>query len=50
MPPYTVFDVGGNNYRMVVIIRYKFNKVFVQQVMTHSEYDRWNKLDRKGKV
>lgn len=50
MPPYIVFDVGGNNYRVVVIVRYKFKKVFVQKVMTHREYDDWNKLYRKGKV
>ncbi len=50
VPPYTVFDIGGNNYRLVVIVRYKFGKVFVQQVLTHREYDDWNKLYRKGKL
>lgn len=49
VPPYTVFDVGGNNYRLVAIIRYRFKKVFVQEVMTHKEYDHWSKLYRKGK-
>jgi mRNA interferase HigB len=42
--------VGGNNYRLVAIVRYRFGKVFVQKVMTHREYDGWNKLYRKGKV
>lgn len=50
VPPLTVFDVGGNNYRVVVIVRYRFKKVFVQKVLTHREYDDWNKLYRKGKV
>lgn len=50
VPPYTVFDVGGNNFRVVVIVRYRFKKVFVQEVMTHREYDHWSKLYRKGKV
>lgn len=50
VPPYTVFDVGGNNYRVVVIVRYRFKKVFVQHVMTHRGYDDWNKLYRKGKA
>jgi len=50
VPPYTVFDVGGNNYCLGVIVRYRFKKVFVQNVMTHREYDDWNKLYRKGKV
>ena len=48
--PYTIFDIGGNNYRVVVIVRYRFKKVFVHKVMTHREYDDWNKLYRKGKV
>lgn len=48
--PYTVFDVGGNNYRLVVVVRYRFKKVFVHQVMTHREYDDRNKHYRKGKV
>ncbi|MCG1017922.1 MULTISPECIES: type II toxin-antitoxin system HigB family toxin [Burkholderiaceae] len=50
VPPYVVFDVGGNNYRVVVIVRYRFKKVFVQKVMTHREYDDWTKLYHKGKV
>jgi mRNA interferase HigB len=47
VPPYTIFDVGGNNYRVVVVVRYRFKKVYVQQVMTHREYDDWNKRYRK---
>jgi mRNA interferase HigB len=50
VPPYTVFDVGGNNYRVVVIVRYRDGKMFVRWGMTHREYDNWCKLYRKGKV
>lgn len=50
VPPYTVFDIGGNKFRLVVIVRYGFKKVFLHKVMTHREYDNWNKLYRKGKV
>jgi mRNA interferase HigB len=49
VPPYTVFDIGGKNYRLVVIVRYRLKKVYVHKVMTHREYDNWNKLYRKGK-
>jgi len=35
VPPYTIFDVDGNNYRVVVMVRYKVKKVYVQKVMTH---------------
>lgn len=50
VPPYTIFDIGGNNYRVVTAIHYNVKKVFVRFVMTHREYDVWNKLYRKGKV
>ena len=44
-----VFNACGNNYRLVVVVRYRFKKIFVHKVMTHREYDDWNKLYRKGK-
>jgi mRNA interferase HigB len=36
-----VFNVGGNKYRLIVIIRW--DKVYVRHVLTHAEYnrDRW---------
>ena len=48
--PNTVFDVGGNNFRVVVIVRYRAGRIFVRWVMTHREYDDWCRLYRKGKV
>lgn len=48
--PYTVFDVGGNNYRVIAVVRYRDGKIFVRWVMSHLEYDNWCKLYRKGKV
>jgi mRNA interferase HigB len=39
----TVFNIGGNKYRLVARILYVCQKVFVLKVMTHAEYDenRW---------
>lgn len=34
-----IFDVGGNNYRVVVRISYRFKQVLVKFVGTHREYD-----------
>ena len=48
--PYTIFNVGGNNFRLVVIVRYSFKRVYIHKVMTHREYDDWNKLYRRGKT
>lgn len=35
-----IFDIGGNNYRLVVRISYRFKQVLVKFVGTHSDYDR----------
>jgi len=39
--PWTVFDIGGNKYRLIVKVEYRFRKVFIAYVFTHAEYDRW---------
>lgn len=36
----TIFDVGGNHYRLVAIIHYDKQRIYVRRVMMHSEYDR----------
>jgi mRNA interferase HigB len=35
----TVFNVGGNKYRLIVRIRYDYQLVNVRAVVTHQEYD-----------
>lgn len=36
---FTVFDIGGNKYRLVAAIHYSRKKVYIRHVLTHSEYD-----------
>lgn len=36
----TVFDIGGNKYRLVAAIHYNRGKVYLRALMTHAEYDR----------
>jgi mRNA interferase HigB len=43
---YTVFDIGGNDYRIVTVILYHAQKVYVRLVGTHAEYDKWTKENR----
>lgn len=40
---FTVFNIKGNNYRLIVDIRYSSQTIFIKYVLTHSEYDkqRW---------
>jgi mRNA interferase HigB len=35
----TVFNIGGNKYRLVARIRYDYQLVNVRAIMTHQEYD-----------
>jgi mRNA interferase HigB len=42
---YTVFNIGGNKYRLIASIHSDGGKVFVRHVLTHQEYDqeRWKR-------
>jgi mRNA interferase HigB len=47
---YTIFDIGGNSFRIIAVIHYNRQKVYIRHVFTHPEYDRWCKQNRsKGK-
>ncbi len=35
---YTIFDIGGNKYRLITEIDYPANVVNVKRVWTHAEY------------
>lgn len=36
----TVFNIGGNKYRLIVTIEYVRGQVYIRDVLTHAEYDR----------
>jgi mRNA interferase HigB len=35
-----IFDIGGNKYRLIVHVAYKFHRILIKFVGTHREYDR----------
>ena len=35
-----VFDIGGNNYRLVVHVAYAYKRVLVKFIGTHAQYDK----------
>lgn len=35
-----VFDIGGNKLRLVAVVQYRAQKVYIHQVMDHTEYDK----------
>ena len=47
--PYTIFDVGGNKFRVIVVIQYSRRRIYVRQVLTHAAYDRWSVEQRERK-
>lgn len=40
---FVVFNIGGNNFRLITYIDFPLGKVFIRNVLTHSEYskDKW---------
>jgi mRNA interferase HigB len=38
--PYTVFNIKGNSYRLIVKIEYECDLIFIKAVQTHAEYDK----------
>ena len=47
----TIFDIGGNKYRLVAYVRYtsetNIGRVWVRHVFTHAQYDGWSKARSK---
>jgi mRNA interferase HigB len=37
-----IFDLGGNKYRLVVHVAYRYRRVLVKFIGTHKEYDKIN--------
>jgi mRNA interferase HigB len=42
----TVFNVGGNDYRLLCVVNYRAQRVTVLNVLTHAEYSKnqWKNL------
>jgi mRNA interferase HigB len=38
--PFTCFNVGGNSFRLIAIISYAHQEIYVEEILTHSEYSK----------
>ena len=36
----TIFNIGGNNYRLIVYIVYSNNRIYIRHILTHNEYNK----------
>jgi len=36
----TVFNIGGNKYRLIAAIHYNRRRVYMRAILTHAEYDK----------
>ena len=43
---YTVFNVGGNNYRLITAVHYNTQICYVRLIWTHAEYDKAENRDK----
>ena len=48
--PFTIFNIGGGNYRLITQIYFEQSLVKIYWVLTHAEYDKWNRQYLRGKV
>ncbi len=36
----TVFNIGGNSFRLITKIKYRYQIIYIRVVLTHAEYDK----------
>jgi mRNA interferase HigB len=41
----TVFNIGGNKYRLIAFVQFRRQIVYIKHILTHKEYDKgdWKK-------
>jgi mRNA interferase HigB len=37
---YTVFNIGGNNYRLITAVHYNSQVCYIREIWTHAEYSK----------
>ncbi len=49
---YTIFNVGGNNYRLITAMHYNTQRCYIRAIWTHAEYSKtYNQIKlKRGKL
>jgi mRNA interferase HigB len=42
-----VFDIKGNDFRLIAVVYFQDNKLWIRDIITHAEYDKGNWKKRK---
>ncbi len=37
---FTIFNIGGNNYRLITVIHYNRQLCYIREIWTHAEYSK----------
>jgi mRNA interferase HigB len=37
---FTVFNIGGNKYRLIAYIVYRAKRIYIRHILSHKEYDK----------
>jgi len=45
-----VIDIGRNNLRLLMLIQFVCQRIYVKYIVTHAEYDKLTKKARKGEL
>ena len=43
---YTVFNVGGNNYRLMAAVHYNTQLCYIRAIWTHAEYSKFSNQEK----
>jgi mRNA interferase HigB len=41
-----IFNIGGNNFRIVAMIHFDIRTLYIRAILTHPEYDSLNKANK----
>jgi len=39
---FTIFNISGNNYRLITLVDYQYQEIYIRYILTHAEYDKQN--------
>jgi mRNA interferase HigB len=45
-----VFNIAGNKYRLVVVVKYQWRMIYIRFIGTHGEYDEYDEINRTRRL